>query len=53
MYAAKYGPLEMVKYLVENGADLNARYRGKTALDFAVQYRHPDIRKFLKEQRLN
>ncbi|MGB5273942.1 MAG: ankyrin repeat domain-containing protein [Flavobacteriaceae bacterium] len=53
MYAAKYGPLEMVKYLVENGADLNARYRGKTALDFAVQYRHPDIRNFLKKQKIN
>ncbi len=53
MYAAKYGPLEMVEYLVEHGADLNARYRGKTALDFAVQYRHPDIRNFLKKQKIN
>lgn len=27
MYAAKYGQLEMVKYLVEKGADLNASLR--------------------------
>ena len=52
MYAAKYGQLEMVKYLVEKGADLNASYKGKTALNYANQFHHREIKKYLKEQEL-
>jgi ankyrin repeat protein len=52
MYAAKYGQLEMAKYLVEEGADLNASYKGYTALYYARKFRHPKIIKYLKEQKM-
>ena len=53
MYAAKSGQLEMVKYLIEKGADPNASYRGNKALNYAKQFNHPEIKKYLKEQKLH
>jgi hypothetical protein len=49
MYAVKYGHLEMVKYLLEKGADINkVSVEGKTALDYAKKYRHLKIEAYLK-----
>jgi hypothetical protein len=49
MYAVKYGRLNMVEYLLKQGADINiVSVEGKTALDYAVNYRHPKIEAFLK-----
>jgi ankyrin repeat protein len=50
MYAAKYGQLEMVKYLVEKEADQNASYRGNTALHYARRFNHPEIKKYLNKK---
>ena len=52
MYAAKYGPLEMVEYLVQKGAAIQVSVKGYTALDYARQFHHSDIRKFLKAQKM-
>ena len=49
MYAVKYGHLEMAKYLLEKGADINkVSVEGKTALDYALKYRHPKIEAYLR-----
>jgi len=49
MYAVKYGHLNMVKYLLEKGADINkVSVEGKTAFDYATKYNHPEIEAFLK-----
>ncbi|MFY0602857.1 MAG: ankyrin repeat domain-containing protein [Flavobacteriaceae bacterium] len=49
MYAVKYGHLKMVKYLLDNGADINkVSVEGKTALDYALKYKHPEIEAFLR-----
>ena len=45
--ASRYGYLEMVKYLVENGADIHAR--NDNALREASRYGHLDIVKYLVE----
>ena len=46
--AAKYGRLEQVKYLIENGADINAReYKKRTALLYAINNDHLEIAKYL------
>ncbi len=50
MYAAKYNRLEMVKYLLANGADVHkASVKNKTALSYSIQYEHPEIEKYLTE----
>ncbi len=46
--AAKYGRFEQVKYLIENGADINAReYKDRTALLYAIKNDHLEIAKYL------
>lgn len=46
--AAKYGRHELVKYLVENDADINAReYKKRTALMYAVKNNHIDLAIYL------
>ena len=35
----------------ENGADINASFRGNKALDYARQYNQSEIKKYLKEQK--
>jgi ankyrin repeat protein len=48
MVAAREGNLEIAKWLVENGANVNARARdGHTALMMAAYNRYPDIVKLL------
>ena len=49
MYAAKHGHLELVKLLLDAGADIDiVSVEGKTALDYAINYKHPDIEAFLR-----
>ncbi|WP_338957907.1 ankyrin repeat domain-containing protein [Spiroplasma endosymbiont of Tiphia femorata] len=49
MKAAKKGYLNIVKFLVENDADVNQiNLRGETALDRAIENGHLDVIKFLK-----
>ena len=49
MYAAKYNRLEMVKYLLANGADVHkTSIKNKTALSYSIQYEHPEIEQYLK-----
>ena len=49
MYAVKYGKLTMVKYLLEKGADINKiSIEGKTALSYAINYKHPKIEMYLR-----
>jgi len=45
MAAARAGRVDMVKALLEHGADVNAKenVRGQTALMWAVSQRHPDV----------
>lgn len=50
MYAIKYGEFEMVKYLVDQGADLAASNHGKSPLDYAKAYDHPEIEQYLVEK---
>jgi len=48
--AAKYGRLNFVKYLIENGADINAReYKKRTALMYAIKNDFIDIALYLLE----
>ncbi|MGM0509351.1 MAG: ankyrin repeat domain-containing protein [Fusobacteriota bacterium] len=50
-YAAAYGNLEIVKLLVENGADLNGRVAyGDVPLIKAAEHENIDIMKYLIEQ---
>lgn len=46
-YAAYNGNLKIVKLLVENGADINAKYEGANPLYFAALANHPKIMKYL------
>ena len=51
MYAAKLGKLEMLKYLIEQGANINAvSTKGKTALSYSIEYKRPEIEAYLKSQ---
>ena len=44
MMAARGGHLSTVKLLLDNGADLTVKNQlGLSALDFAKQYREPDV----------
>ncbi len=48
MMAAALGHLELVKYLVDLGANIHALSRGgMNALLYAIEYRHPQIVEFL------
>ena len=50
MRASKKGHFEIVKYLVENGADINFKDKyDRTALDFV---KLPDIDKEIKEKEI-
>lgn len=50
MFAVKYGQLDMVKYLIDNGAKLiTVSNEGRTALDYAKIYEQPEIEKLLRE----
>jgi len=52
MYAVKYGSMEMTEYLIEQGANVNfVSVKGKTALDYAIQYEQENIIPYL--QKLN
>ena len=49
MYASKLGLMEMTKYLIEKGADINfVSIKGKTALDYAIQYEQSEVITYLK-----
>ena len=51
MYAAKHGKLEMLKYLIEHGANINTvSVKGKTALSYSIEYKRPEIEAYLKAQ---
>ena len=48
LYASKCGHLEMVKYLVGNGADMNAKNKyNRTALMYAFEDGYLEIIKYL------
>jgi uncharacterized protein len=51
MAAARAGSVDIVKALLEHGADVNAaeKVRGQTALMWAVSQRHPDVVRILLE----
>lgn len=47
--AAKGGKLEIVKFLLENGATLNPRNSDKRfPISYAIDYTHVDVAKYLK-----
>mgnify|MGYP003630085043 CR=1 FL=1 len=51
MYAVKYGLMEMIEYLIEQGANVNfVSVKGKTALDYAIQYEQENIISYLQKQ---
>lgn len=50
MYAAKYNQLEMLKSLLNAGADRSIEKKGSTALDYAKKYKHQDIIHFLMSE---
>ena len=45
--AARFGHTDVVKYLVEQGADTKHTYEGKTARQWAAHYDHRDILRYL------
>ena len=48
MLAARYGRLEMVKFLIDKGADINIKNRiGSTAIHVASEYGRIDVVKYL------
>ena len=49
MYASKYNQLEMVKTLIEAGADKTKENNGKTALDIAKKYKRTAIIEYLSQ----
>jgi uncharacterized protein len=52
--AAHLGNLELVKLLVNNGADIGSKMNGgKSALDFAVEDKHDEVRLYLQEMLSN
>jgi ankyrin repeat protein len=49
--ASKYGYLDVVKYLIENGADIDQpNIHGATPLSGASEYGHLDVAKYLKKK---
>lgn len=51
--AIKSGDMEMVKLLLDHGADINALSCGKTALYYAIEQHHADIAVLLIERGAN
>lgn len=52
--AAKTGDAETVKYLLDKGADMDARgYKKRTALMYAAQYNHKEIGMMLVKRKAN
>lgn len=49
MYAIEYGSLDIVKSLIEKGADLNQKSsQGKTALEYARKFEKREIYDYIK-----
>ena len=48
-YAAKYGRLEMLKKLIDAGADISKAYKGRTPLDYAKKYENTEIIEYLEQ----
>ncbi|KAJ7870042.1 hypothetical protein B0H14DRAFT_3576720 [Mycena olivaceomarginata] len=46
--SSENGHLDIVRFLVENGADVNGKYDKKTPLDMAAENRHTEIVSFLR-----
>ena len=46
--AIEVNSLEIVKFLVENGADISAEREGKTLIDIAVAHGFQDIADYLR-----
>ncbi|KAK2196957.1 bifunctional Ankyrin repeat/Ankyrin repeat-containing domain superfamily [Babesia duncani] len=51
--AAEYGHLDIVKLLVDNGADCSIKIQGKTAYDLAVENSNANVAEFLSNKRSN
>lgn len=52
--AIKAGRLKIVKLLLDQGANINAKDKdGKTPLDIAIDRKHDSILKYLKQAQLN
>ncbi|MCX7005659.1 MAG: ankyrin repeat domain-containing protein [Kiritimatiellaeota bacterium] len=49
-FAAMYGYTNVVEVLIEHGADLTARYDGKTPLEFAELYRMEETATFIRQR---
>jgi len=55
MFSSGNGHIDVVRYLLENGADIKIQIEGTedddgmTALDYAIQYGHPQIAMLLRE----
>ena len=47
--AARHGHIEIVKLLIEAGADLETNDDGYTPLDFALMYEHTETVEILKQ----
>tara|TARA_R100000935_G_scaffold27288_1_gene47348 strand:- start:25059 stop:25490 length:432 start_codon:yes stop_codon:yes gene_type:complete len=48
-YAAKYGRLEMLKKLIDAGADISKAYKGRTPLDYAKKYENTELIEYLEQ----
>ena len=46
-YAIKYQRLDVVKFLVANGGDMEAKYKDQTCLMYAVKYQQANIIRYL------
>ncbi|NND16149.1 MAG: ankyrin repeat domain-containing protein [Eudoraea sp.] len=53
MFAAKYGQLDMIQYLLEKGGDPGKKIRGYSALYYARKFKHYEIYKWLRNQNVN
>ena len=50
MHAAKNGHIEVVRLLLDNGADINANFFGSTALKYSAMNGHVEVVKFLLDK---